>query len=157
MKYTTDEAMREIKKRSEKIEKKRERRKTNILTGMSVSLIAVLTIVIGLVPGQAVSVPEGTVYGSFLLSPEAGGYVLIALLAFAIGIITTVICFRSKKKSDKNLGGTGDERQAEENESIGSDHGDRHDAELPVGVLVPEGDEGSDKPDVDDSRRDGEQ
>lgn len=155
MKYTTDEAMREIMKRSDKIEKKRERRKTNILTGMSVSLIAVLTIVIGIVPGRAVTVPEGTTYGSFLLSPEAGGYVLVALLAFAIGIIITVCCLRSKKKSVTNLGGTGDENQAEENENLSSDHGDRHDAELPVGVLVPEGDEGSVQSGNDDSRRDG--
>ena len=155
MKYTTDEAMREIMKRSDKIEKKREQRKTNILTGMSVSLIAVLTIVIGLVPGQAVKVPEGTTYGSFLLSPEAGGYVLVALLAFAVGICITVFCLRSKNKSVSNLGGTGDENQAEENENHSSNHGDRHDAELPVGVLVPEGDEGSVKPGNDDRRRDG--
>ena len=155
MKYTTDEAIREIMLRRKRIEIKRERHKANVLMGLSVSLIIALTMVIGIGPGRAIRAPEGMTYGAFLLSPEAGGYILIAILAFAVGIMTTLICLQLKKKSDLNLGGMRDEGQAEENEDHGSDHGDRHVTELPVGVLVPEGIEGSDQSGNDDRRRDG--
>ena len=35
-------------------------------------------------------------YGSFLISEEAGGYVLVGLVAFLLGIIITAIIYRRR-------------------------------------------------------------
>ena len=49
---------------------------------MAVALFAVLTAVIAVIPDRSAVVSAGSVYGSFLLSREAGGYVLLPFLSF---------------------------------------------------------------------------
>lgn len=90
MKYSLDESMHEFEKRIEILQKKRQKRLSRVLMSgvgmMSVVLIVALSIVIGpTTPGQG----EG-LYGSFLLSQDAAGYVIIALIAFILGILLTV-------------------------------------------------------------------
>ena len=60
-------------------------------------------LVIGLFPGSGTA-SAGSVYGAFLLSREADGYVLAAVIAFALGVCVTLLCARKKKnktQSDK--------------------------------------------------------
>ena len=52
-----------------------------------------LVLVIGLFPGSGTA-PAGSVYGAFLLSAEAGGCVLAAVIAFALGVAVTLLCLR---------------------------------------------------------------
>ena len=42
-----------------------------------------------------------SVYGAFLLPAEAGGYVLAAVAAFAMGVIITIACIRYRNKTEK--------------------------------------------------------
>lgn len=67
-----------------------------MLSGASALLAAALLFVIVAVSGRANSAFTGTVYGSFLLSVEAGGYVLAAVIAFALGVAVTLLCIRRK-------------------------------------------------------------
>ena len=90
MKYSLDESMHEFEKRIEILQKKRQKRLSRVLMSgvgmMSVVLIVALSIVIGpTTPGQG-----ERLYGSFLLSQDAAGYVIIALIAFILGILLTV-------------------------------------------------------------------
>lgn len=97
MKYSTEEALKEINRRAGVILKKRERRITNALaTTAGITLIALFA-VIG--KFSAVEIPESqSMYGAFILSAEAGGYVLTAFLGFILGVCVTLLVKRLKNK-----------------------------------------------------------
>lgn len=101
MKYTTEKALQEIKRRAKKIRQKRERKIVGILSACaSVSFIALL-VVISYFSGIQVSGIQ-TEYGSFILSAETGGYVLTAVLSFVLGVSITIVAkYMHDKKSRK--------------------------------------------------------
>ena len=96
MKYTTEDALKEINRRAEIILKNRERRMLNALaTTAGVTLVALFA-VIG--KFSAVEIPESqSMYGAFILSSEAAGYVLTATLGFILGVCVTFLVKRLKK------------------------------------------------------------
>ena len=98
MKYTDDEAFASVLEKGKEIKRKRAQRKTGLLSGVSCMLIALLTATVVLLPDKGAEAPLGTVYGSFLLSLEAGGYVLVGVLAFALGTAFTLLCIQLRKQ-----------------------------------------------------------
>ncbi len=101
MKYSTDEALKEVFKRGHEIKAQHERK---IISAMA-TVVGVLTFALIGTLGYLVRVPvdgSGTQYGSFILSSEAGGYVLVAVLAFVLGIAFTILV-RLVKKHRKEL------------------------------------------------------
>ena len=100
MKYTTEEALTEIMRRKNQIVLRRSRRSCQVLSGVSAMLMAFLLLVICMMPGSPGSAFTGTVYGSFLLSAEAGGYVLAAVLAFILGVVITLLIQNRKKQTE---------------------------------------------------------
>ncbi len=101
MKYTTEEALAEILQRSERVSIRRDRRACRRLSGAAGALMLLLVLVIGLFPGSGTA-PAGSVYGAFLLSAEAGGCVLAAVIAFALGVCVTLLCARKKKNNTQS-------------------------------------------------------
>ena len=99
MKYQTDEALREILRRGEQITVRRERRTIRALAGATGALFMALVLAIGFGSHRASSNRLRSVYGSFLLSPEAGGYVLAAVIAFALGVTVTLLCIRRNMRT----------------------------------------------------------
>ncbi|MCR5684957.1 MAG: hypothetical protein K6G81_05975 [Lachnospiraceae bacterium] len=102
MKYTNEETVNEVLKRSSKVRKEREKRAERVLAGAGTALLAALIAVIAFLPragegAQAV----GTVYGSFLLGREAGGYVLAAVIAFVLGIVVTLLLIKRRNHEQK--------------------------------------------------------
>ena len=81
MKYTPDEALSEIIQRSERVAIRRNRRSCRRLTGICGILSAALVSGIAAMPGKTAGTAVCSVYGSLMLSREAGGYVLFALIA----------------------------------------------------------------------------
>lgn len=116
MKYNQDTAVREILHRSNILRKKKERIMVRVLCASSAALFALLVLSIGIVFRDASLDPEQSVFGSFLLPTEAGGYVLAALIAFIAGVAVTLIIHRSqekKKQEEKN-----DKDDKSENNSV---------------------------------------
>ena len=99
LKYTTEEALSEIMRRSEQIIIRRNRLACRALSGAAGALLAGLVLVIVLLPGETAVSYNGSVYGSFLLSQEAGGYVLAAVIAFVMGVIITLLYLRYRKRT----------------------------------------------------------
>ena len=98
MKYDIDESMQEISKRSKELRGKRDRQISRTLYSIAGALaIALIGAVYGIVgpshPGQGESA-----YGSTLLSAEIGGYVIVAILAFALGIVLTLAITRHRAR-----------------------------------------------------------
>lgn len=100
MKYTPDEALSQILRRSERIALRRKRRSCQRLTGICSALLAVLVLGITVMPEKLAVTSAGSVYGSFLRSREAGGYALIALIAFVLGVAVTLLCQHCRKKQE---------------------------------------------------------
>ncbi len=100
MKYTKDEALNEILKRGRKIRKKRNKRITGALSTATVISTFILFLSISIFTGNAVT-GTNSAYGSFLLQTEVLGYVLVAVIAFVMGVIITVIVRKKNKENDK--------------------------------------------------------
>ncbi|SNU08224.1 hypothetical protein SAMN06297422_11664 [Lachnospiraceae bacterium] len=103
MKYSTEEALNEIMKRGALVREKKEKQRTRILTASAFVVGIMLMCVLSIYAGAAARSSE-SVYGSFLLPAEAGGYVLTAVLAFTLGVIIAVLVrsYRKKNKTDSN-------------------------------------------------------
>lgn len=104
MNYSDEEALREVLKRSHEVKEKRRKRTNRYLAVTSLCLITLIIITVAVLPVSTMDINySGTVYGSFLLSREAGGYVLVGLISFVLGIVVTLLCINmTKDKHDDN-------------------------------------------------------
>lgn len=97
---STDDQLREIMRRAERVKEKRIIKKY-ILTDAAASCVCLaLLIAVGvffppLSPAQAGKIE--TQYGSLLLAAPYIGYVIVGLLAFALGVCVTLLCVHWKK------------------------------------------------------------
>lgn len=103
MKYTTEEALTEIKRRSKIIRQRYEMRMSTIFSVITACLATGLVAVIGKFgTGSGVSVTPSS-YGAFLLPAEDGGYVLTAIVAFLAGVFITLI-LRNHTQKNSHIG-----------------------------------------------------
>ena len=86
----------EIFRRAEAIRRKQEEHRTRLLGGATAALALALVALIGGFAGRGTEI-RGTALGAFLLGPEAGGYVLVALIAFALGIAAAMLTQRYRR------------------------------------------------------------
>ena len=99
MKYTSEEGFEEILRRGKKIKEKKERQVTYALSAVTACLAVALLGVLSVFAGAGADGTQ-TAYGSFLLPMEAGGYMLTAVIAFALGVLVTVTIRRYRKKNN---------------------------------------------------------
>ena len=98
---TTDEMVQEILRRSGKLKQKRNRGAVRSLAAAAVILCFLM---IGTVMWKVSGVPVGektSLYGAFLLSAEAGGYILTAVAAFTAGAAVTMLLNRIRKNDGR--------------------------------------------------------
>lgn len=96
MKYTLDEEMAEIKKRSKRVIYKNNQRSARILGVMTSAVFAVLVLLLAFIPERTMETTGDSVYGALLLGNDAGGYVLIATAAFILGVMVTLLIHKHK-------------------------------------------------------------
>ena len=100
----TDEQLKEIYSRAEKIRtRRRARARMTAAVCVCLVLIAALGIVMPAVRGE-VAAQKGTVYGSLVLTSPALGFIVIGVLAFALGVCVTLLCMRYRG-DEKNRAG----------------------------------------------------
>ncbi|WP_458862568.1 hypothetical protein [Acidaminobacterium chupaoyuni] len=91
-----------ISRRTQALRQKREQRRdaklATVCCALSICLVGLFHV---LTDGGGASHMPG-LYGSALLYGGAGGYVLAGVLAFAAGVIVTVLCMRSQKGKRKH-------------------------------------------------------
>jgi len=98
MKYSAYEEFDEIRRRGKRIRDRHEKRVGQGLSAAAFVVAAVLLGTIGMLGGKGVRGTQ-TVYGSFLVPAEAGGYVLVAVLAFVLGVALTLMIQKYKEKN----------------------------------------------------------
>ena len=90
-----EEQMSEIRRRSSLYREKKDIRLLSLAaTGVGALLLAVIMIAPGVKGTVGLS---GTNLGATILGPETGGYVIVALLSFALGVIITIITQKHRK------------------------------------------------------------
>jgi len=94
----------EIMKRSENLKSKKAI--NNYLIGFSIAIAACLALIILVGASIANVKPEVTdntvsQYGSLVISAPYMGYVVIALLAFILGVLVTLLCRRIREFKQK--------------------------------------------------------
>ena len=96
---STDELMIEIFRRKEICLARRQvRRLTAVGAGLAALLLTALFIVPGITGGEEQYTAH--VMGATILGPETGGYVIVALLAFVLGIIVTLLIQKRRTVKD---------------------------------------------------------
>ena len=112
MKYDIYEAAREINRRSRILQEKKKHKK--YIAWYSATSTAVFAMLVTVMLGLDVFGPaeiDDSVFGSFLLSKEAGGYVLVGVVCFVIAVAVTLYCVR---RADKNKKQTVDDDPADD-------------------------------------------
>ena len=96
MKYTLDAAVAEIAVRSKQLRNRREKSAVRALFGSCLVLAVLLAgTMTALRPWISAVVPAGT-YGALLLSEAVGGYVIVAVAAFALATVITLLAVRQR-------------------------------------------------------------
>lgn len=94
----------EIFRRAEVVRRRQEENWTRLLGGATAALALALITMIGGFAGRGTEVHgtevHGTALGAFLLGPEAGGYVLVALIAFALGIVLALLAQKHRQTKE---------------------------------------------------------
>ena len=102
--YDTARRVALVKQRVRENTRRRQRREAISLSAVCMLLCAALMQTAGTVvaPGQTAA---WGVFGAMLLREDAGGYVLVGVVAFAAAAAITALCFRLRSKENRRKGG----------------------------------------------------
>ncbi len=92
----TTERIKRIKLRVKKLQRTSETRLINALSALCIILSLSLVGVIGAMTGGSWAAVSG-LYGTMLLYEDAGGYVLVGIITFAVAVIITTLCLRYRE------------------------------------------------------------
>ena len=104
MRYSEEEALGEIIRRSKRIARDRRRKRETILIASAVLIAICASVIILSIPAGNRIYDTMTLYGSFLLNQSTGGYILVAVIAFITGIAVAIICrkYQNEKKDPED-------------------------------------------------------
>ena len=113
--YDTAKRVALVKQRVRENTRRRQRRGIYGLSAMCMLLFAALMQAAGTVVGPGQPETWG-VFGAMLLRQDAGGYVLVAVVSFAVAVAITALCFRLRNRETQSKGGTGKSDRYEQEE-----------------------------------------
>lgn len=102
--YDTARRVALVKQRVRENTRRRQRRGIYGLSAACVLLCVVLMQTAGMVVGQGQPAAWG-VFGAMLLREDAGGYVLVAVVSFAVAVAITALCFRLRIRENRRKDG----------------------------------------------------
>ena len=102
--YDTARRVALVKQRVRETTRRRQRRGIYGLSAMCMLLFAALMQAAGTVVGPGQTAAWG-VFGAMLLREDAGGYVLVGVVAFAAAAAITALCFRLRSKEKRRNDG----------------------------------------------------
>ena len=89
-----------VKKRAREIRRRRQRREVGSLSAVCVLLLAALMRTADMVVGPGMAAAQGS-FGAMLLRQDAGGYVLVGVVAFAAAVLLTAVCMRLHERDKR--------------------------------------------------------
>ena len=106
MKYDMDETCREVIKRGKKMRALRLKKNVEHFS-VATAVLAVMVVIVNAWAGGTATM--GTVahtsFGATLLYADSGVYMLVGIIAFALGVAITMLCvhFKDKKQEDRRM------------------------------------------------------
>ena len=116
--YDTARRVALVKQRVRENTRRRQRREAISLSAACMLLCAVLTQAAGMVVGPGQTAAQG-IFGAMLLREDAGGYVLVGVVSFAVAVTITVLCIRLRQRQNQGKDGTGKPSPQEQEETKG--------------------------------------
>ena len=98
LRYSLEESLNQVRSRSDDIVRRREKGKAVLLTASAAVLSVLLFAALGYISGRTKPMIGESVYGSYMLSDSAGGYVLVAVIAFSLGVLLAVAVRNYRKR-----------------------------------------------------------
>ena len=96
---SNEELMKGILERKAAYQAQKQLRRLKIAgAGLGILLIASLILAPGIRGNAVRTQPANSTLGSTILGPEAGGYVIVALLAFALGVVVAPMIRKLKER-----------------------------------------------------------
>ena len=89
-----------VKKRAREIRRRRQRREVGSLSAVCMLLLAALMRTADTVVGPGMAAAQGS-FGAMLLREDAGGYVLVGVVAFAAAVLLTAVCMRLRERDKR--------------------------------------------------------
>ena len=89
-----------VKKRAREIRRRRQRREVGSLSALCVLLLAALMRTADTVVEPGMAAAQGS-FGAMLLRQDAGGYVLVGVVAFAAAVLLTAVCMRLHERDKR--------------------------------------------------------
>ena len=102
---TSEERVRELHRRMDAMEQQKDRRgyliRCTAMTAACLAVAVVFALMIAHAPIQVPDMETGGAAASIFTGNEVLGYIVVALLAFLLGALVTVFCFRLKRHREK--------------------------------------------------------
>ena len=109
---TSEERISELHRRMVQMEEEKSRRLYRVKAASIGAACAVLTLLLAFLISQVpVRIPEGEIGGaaaSIFAENEVLGYIVTAFLAFCLGALATILCFRLKRGTEEKKGKSDD-------------------------------------------------
>ena len=103
---TSEERVQELHRRMEAKEKAKGRRRVQLMCAAACTACLAVTVAMALtiasLPVRSPGAINGSAAASIFADHASLGYVVVALLAFCLGALVTVFCFRVKKHMKEN-------------------------------------------------------
>ena len=106
--YATEKRIELVKRKIHEKCRRQERRAVFRLSALCTLLFSSLVGILGCVQGQPMD--AAGMYGAVLLHKDAGGYVLVAVISFAVAVVITVLCIKFRGR--EHLGQDGEKENA---------------------------------------------
>ena len=100
MKYSIEDSLAKIDAKKKGLIYRKKKRDVGILAGGSAFCFLVLAALLGKYTDFTIAPNEQSSYGSFMLPQQAGGYVIVGVLCFAVAVVITLLCIKWKEKND---------------------------------------------------------
>ena len=105
MKYGIEESLARIEERGREMQIHKKRKQAGVLAVMIVLLMVVSSVTMYRRVGLEPITESSSSYGAFMLSEEAGGYILVGVICFTAAVVLTLVCLRfsgrKKEPSEK--------------------------------------------------------
>ena len=99
-----EERIKEMHLRARQIKRKNDMIRTDVY-GVASLMLMVILVALTIMQGSSLnSMDTGQFTGASMLDASVGGYVLVALISFAVAVAFTLLCIRWKQKTDQRDG-----------------------------------------------------
>lgn len=103
---TSEQRVEELHRRMDNLKKERSSRRYKLQCAAAFAACLAITVAMALIiagtPFQSPAAGSDSISASIFANNTALGYVVVALLAFCLGALVTVFCFRLRKHREEN-------------------------------------------------------